>query len=56
VPAPLFDAPVLPGYAQDSHRWQVAPDGQRFLLLAGDGTSEAPPVDVVVNWLSLLKE
>jgi hypothetical protein len=33
APAALFDAPVQSGYTADSHRWQVAPDGQRFLLL-----------------------
>ena len=51
----LFDAPVQVGYTADSHRWQVAPDGKRFLLLANAGKDEATPLDVVVNWPRLLK-
>ena len=55
VPTALFDAPVQPGYFADSHRWQVAPDGKRFLLLANAGKDQAPPLDVVVSWPRLLK-
>jgi hypothetical protein len=54
-PAALFEAPVQPGYTADSHRWQLAPDGTRFLLLAYDGKQQVAPLDVVVNWPSLLK-
>jgi len=43
-------------YANDSHRWQVAPDGKRFLLLINAGKDQAPPLDVVVNWPALLKK
>ena len=56
APVALFDAPVLAGYTNDSHRWQVAPDGQRFLLLINAGQDQAPPLDVVVNWPALLKQ
>ena len=56
APAALFEAPVLAGYTSDGHRWQVAPDGTRFLMLANAGTDEAPPVDVAVNWPALLDE
>jgi len=55
-PVALFDAPVLAGYANDSDRWQVAPDGKRFLLLIDAGKDQAPPIDVVVNWPALLKK
>ena len=55
APMALFDAPVQPGYFADSHRWQVAADGKRFLLLANAGKDQAPPLDVVVNWPKLLK-
>ncbi len=51
----LFDAPVQAGYTNDSHRWQVAPDGKRFLLLTNAGKDQAPPLDVIVNWSALLK-
>ena len=55
APVALFDAPIQAGYTSDSHRWQVAPDGQRFLLLANAGQGQAAPLDVVVNWPALLK-
>ena len=54
APRKLFDAPVRPGYTQDSHRWQVAPDG-RFLVLADVGNSQTP-LDVIVNWPALLAQ
>lgn len=54
APVALFDAPVQAGYTNDSHRWQVAPDGKRFLLLTTAGQDKAPSLDVVVNWPSLL--
>ena len=55
APAALFDAPVQAGYSADSHRWQVAPDGRRFLLLVTAGDVRLAPLDVVVNWPALLK-
>ena len=56
TPVPLFNAPVQPGYTNDGHRWQVAPDGKRFLLLNSAAKDQAPPLDVVVNWQMLLKK
>jgi Tol biopolymer transport system component len=56
TPVKLFDAPVQPGYTSDSHRWQVAPDGSRFLILANAGDDRGAPLDVVVNWTALLKQ
>jgi len=53
-PVPLFDAPIQAGYTSDSHRWQVAPDGQRFLLLTLAGDQQAAPLDVVAGWPGLL--
>jgi hypothetical protein len=52
----LFEAPVQPGYTSDSHRWQIAPDGSRFLLLVNAGEDEAAPLDVIVNWRALLRK
>jgi hypothetical protein len=54
TPRALFDAPILPGYTADSHRWQLAPDGQRFLVLASDGKGQATPLEVITNWPALL--
>jgi Tol biopolymer transport system component len=56
TPVALFDAPIQPGYTSDSHRWQVASDGKRFLILANAGKDEGAPLDVVVNWTTLLKK
>ena len=56
APAALFDAPVQIGYTNDSHRWQVTPDGKRFLLLTNAGKDQAPPLDIIVNWPALLKK
>jgi Tol biopolymer transport system component len=56
APAALFDAPVQAGYTSDSHRWQVAPDGKRFLLLVNAGKDQAPALEVVVNWPALLRK
>ena len=52
----LFDAPLQAGYRADGNRWQLAPDGQNFLVLANGGTDQAPPLAVVVNWPVLLKK
>ena len=55
TPVALFDAPVQAGYINDGHRWQVAPDSKRFLLLTNAGKDQASPLDVIVNWVPLLK-
>ena len=55
-PTRLFDAPVQPWYTNDSDRSQVAPDGKRFLLLVPAGKTATPPIDVVVNWPTLLNK
>ena len=54
TPMRLFNAPIQPGYTNDSDRWQVAPDGRRFVLLVPAGPNQVPPIDVVVNWPALL--
>jgi len=55
-PVRLFDVPVQPWFINDSDRWQVAPDGKRFLLLVPAAKNSAPPIDLVVNWPALLKK
>jgi len=55
-PLRLFDAPIQTAFINDSDRWQVAPDGKRFLLLVPAGKNETPPIDVVVNWPMLLRK
>jgi len=39
----------VPGYTADSHRWLLAPDGQRVLVLATAGKGQGTPLDVIVN-------
>jgi len=56
APVALFDAAIQSGYTNDSHRWQVSPDGKRFLLITNAGKDQAPPLDVVVNWQAGLKK
>jgi Tol biopolymer transport system component len=55
APVKLFDAAIQAGYINDGDRWQVAPDGKRFLLLVPAGQQQAAPVEVIVNWQALLK-
>jgi Tol biopolymer transport system component len=55
-PTRLFDAPVQPWYTNDSDRSQVSPDGKRFILLIPAGKTAAPPIDIVVNWPTLLEK
>ena len=49
----LFEAP----FARNGQSWyDVAPDGQRFLVnLRGDSQSEPPPLTLVVNWLESVR-
>ena len=54
-PVRLFEAPIEPWYVNDSDRTQVGEGGNRFLILADTGQALAPPVDVVVNWFSLVR-
>jgi serine/threonine protein kinase len=39
----------------DSHRWPLAPDGKRFLLLVPAEQPEGPPLEVIVNPHALLE-
>ena len=50
VPRALFE---LPGGAE---RWDVAPDGQRFLVNAPVVETNAVPLSLVVNWTAKLKK
>jgi hypothetical protein len=52
-PRELFEAPVQPDYLNDGHRWQVAPDGKRFLVLRFR-QDQSNPIRVVLNWWARL--
>ena len=58
VPVPLFRASVLGGNggaAGSAWRWDVSPDGQRFLINTALEEVTASPVTIVLNWQSGLK-
>jgi serine/threonine protein kinase len=55
APKVLFQAPIYGGGTTlEQHRWDLTPDGQRFLIntISGDVSS---PIAVVVNWQASLK-
>jgi Tol biopolymer transport system component len=56
APREVLSAPVAVGYSNDSHRWQLSPDGKRFLLLIPSSGAAAASLDVVLNWEQLLKQ
>jgi hypothetical protein len=52
APAPLFDLPA----SDVGTRFDVAPDGRFFMLQnVGAGSSEAPSLTVVLNWVEELE-
>ena len=52
---PLFSGPYLPSNRGRHHVFDISPDGQRFLMIKQDTTSESPPIIVVQNWTEELK-
>ena len=48
APNGLFTVPTSP--TPDQYSYDTVPDGQRFLVLAPAGETEAPPMTVVLNW------
>jgi Tol biopolymer transport system component len=58
VPKPLFRVPVTGGVGGApgiAWRWDVSPDGQRFLVNTAPEDRSSTPVTVVANWGGLLK-
>ena len=58
VPKPLFDsrAALNQGLANIFMPYDVAQNGQRFLVATATAEAEASPVTVVVNWTAGLKK
>jgi serine/threonine protein kinase/dipeptidyl aminopeptidase/acylaminoacyl peptidase len=52
-PHELFEAPIQPEYTNDGHRWQIGPDGKRFLVLTFP-ENQSSPIRVVLNWTGLI--
>jgi hypothetical protein len=58
VPKPLFRAPILGGTgggAGVAWRWDVTPDGQRFLMNTALDEATGSPVTIMLNWQGALK-
>jgi eukaryotic-like serine/threonine-protein kinase len=56
---PLFHAAVLGGTgggAGSAWRWDISPDGQRFLINTALEEAAATPVTIVLNWQTALKK
>jgi Tol biopolymer transport system component len=57
APAPLFRTPLIPQGSQSvwfDIAYDVAPDGQRFLL-TGTAGEQSPPITVVLDWPAALR-
>jgi len=53
IPKVLFQVPIFGGGASQQHRWDMTPDGQRFLINTIGGDVSAP-LTLVENWMALL--
>jgi hypothetical protein len=57
TPKRLFSVPILGGPgASSAHFWDIAPDGQRFLINVAPENTASVPMTVVVNWTAGLKK
>jgi hypothetical protein len=58
VPKALFRAPVLGGSGggpTTAWRWDISPDGKRFLINTALDEGTGTPVTVLLNWQSAIK-
>ncbi len=56
TPKPLFEAHIAGGPpAGPTHRWDITRDGQRFLINTALDTTASPPIQVIMDWESGLK-
>lgn len=55
TPQKLFRTSIDPGGFVTYGQFDVAPDGQRFLMVV-PSTDAPQPVNVILNWQSLLKQ
>jgi hypothetical protein len=53
-PQKLFRTPIDPGATLTYFQFDVAADGQRFLMIV-PSTDAPEPVNVILNWQSLLE-
>jgi Tol biopolymer transport system component len=58
VPRPLFRAAILGGTGSAPNtawRWDISPDGKRFLMDTSLEEATSAPVTVLLNWQSAIK-
>jgi hypothetical protein len=56
VPKPLFQMPIPTSYTYFYGRYDVTPDGQRFLVSVPIVNGNSVPLNLVVNWTAGLKK
>ena len=59
VPARLFRVSIVGGGSPPeniTHQYDVAPDGQRFLVNVATAESSASPITMMLNWAAILKK
>jgi len=57
TPQELFPVPIIGGGAiTRGHRWDVAPDGKKFLFSVTSAATSSSPITVEVNWQEALKK
>jgi Tol biopolymer transport system component len=56
TPQPLFDSQVYGGAAATgAMRWDLTPDGKKFLIITQAMETSFSPMTVILNWPALLK-
>jgi hypothetical protein len=56
TPQPLFDSQVYGGgNTAGAIRWDVTPDGKKFLIITQATENSSSPMTVILNWPGLLK-
>ena len=58
IPKPLFVAPIRGGADTTTPlaRWDISPDGQRFLINTTNEDSGSPPITVLLNWTAAFRK
>ena len=58
IPKPLFVAPIRGGADTTTpvSRWDISPDGQRFLINAINEDRLSQPITVVLNWTAAIRK
>jgi Tol biopolymer transport system component len=57
IPHALFSAPIFGGgLTEDTHRWDMTADGQRFLINTVPEQGGSSPITVWVNWQTAIKK